>query len=111
MFRHALVLALLVSAPSIALADTTASAGYVMKLQVNQPSADTYLQFHGRVFVGVAKGGTEYRWGGISCGSRVLSGASLHLLMHAMDSGLRIEPAYQNGQGDAKCLVGFSTFP
>ena len=113
MFRRALVLAALAfsAVPSIALADTTGSAGYVMKLQANQPSADTYLTFHGRVFIGVAKGGTEYRWGGATCGTRTVSDASVQLLMHALDSGLHVEPIYQIGQGDLRCLIGFSTFP
>ena len=79
MFRRALaIVALITAIPSVALADFLGSPGYILRLQVVQPSADTYLAYHGRVFVG---NNVEYRWGGTSCGTRTLSDASVSLLM------------------------------
>jgi len=112
MFRRALTAFALVTAlPAVALADETGGTGYVKALQVNQTSSLTYLQFHGRVFVGDNKDSTEYRWGGTSCGTRTQTEASVAMLMRALDGGLRIQPHYQIGQGQMLCLVGFTTLP
>jgi hypothetical protein len=114
MIRRSLALvALLAAVPTAALAaDAVGAAGYVTELQVNQTSSDAYLQYHGRAFIGDKKDGTaEYRWGGTSCGSKVLTDGQVGYLMQAMNTGLRVEPLYQAGQGSAVCLVGFSIIP
>jgi hypothetical protein len=111
--RARLVLPLLaaLAIPSIAAADTDAPAGYISALDVNQPSADTYLQYHGRMFV--TTGGknnvstAEYRWGGTSCGSRTLTENQVAILQRALDNNTRIAPRFQSGQGGTLCLVGF----
>ena len=83
--------------------------GSLVALDVNTPSADTYLQYHGRLFVKDADGNLgEYRWGGISCGSRVLTEDQVALLQRALNNKkMAIEPRTQDGQGIVKCVVGF----
>lgn len=90
-------------------ADLTGGEGRVRSVETVTPSADTYLQYHGRVFVVTATGMDEYRWGGTACGSRTMTDESIALLVQAAQSTvLRITPTYQDGQGSAKCLVGFA---
>ena len=90
-------------------ADDIKPAGSLAGLDVNTGLADTYLQYHGRLFVKNADGNLdEYRWGGTSCGTRVLTEDQLALLQRALNTKkTTIEPRTQDGQGDAKCLVGF----
>ena len=91
-------------------ADDTNVVGALVGLEVNTTSADTYLQYHGRTFV-KNDGGTvdEYRWGGISCGSRVLTEDQVAMLQRALSAKkMTIETHTQAGQGNVKCVVGFS---
>jgi hypothetical protein len=105
------VLAAALAIPSLAAADTEAPAGYIAHMDVNQPSADQYLLYHGRMLL--ASGGknsvtiAEYRWGGTSCGSRTLTENQVAILQRALESNTRVTPRYQGGQGSTKCLVGF----
>ena len=95
---------------SAARADDTNPVGALVGLDVNTTSADTYLEYHGRMFV-KNDGGTldEYRWGGVSCGSRLLTEDQITMLQRALTSKkMTIETRTQAGQGDAKCLVGFT---
>ena len=110
MSRKTLALvAALVTIPSTALAaDQIGPTGRITDLQVNQQSSDTYLQYHGRAFIGKGNNVTEYRWGGTSCGSRTLTEHAVLLLQTALASGLEVEPRYENGQGQTICLVGFT---
>ena len=96
--------------PAIAYAaDDTGTAGFVHKVEVNTPSADAYLQYHGRVIVQTGKTKTEYRWGGTSCGSRTVSDELIAILIAATRSDeIQVTPRFQAGQGDCKCLVGFT---
>lgn len=100
--------------PSTALAaDETGTAGSVSVVEINTPSADAYLQYHGRLTLqnGKAKF-TEYRWGGTSCGTRILSTEMVEVLVEASrNNAIVVTPRFQVGQGDAKCLVGFSVTP
>jgi hypothetical protein len=90
-------------------ADETGPEGRAKTIQVNTPSSDVYLQYHGRVFVNTGKKSAEYRWGGTSCGSRTMSPEMIDLLVDAVRAeDVRIVPIYQDGQGSTKCLVGFS---
>jgi hypothetical protein len=98
----------LLAAPSIASADEDGTAGIAYDLQVLTPSADTYLQYHGRLILLVGTTQAEYRWGGSSCGSRTMSEDNIHALKLAIREGLTITPRFQLGQGDSKCLVGFA---
>lgn len=110
MFRTFALVAALVALPSTVLADVlpdeVGDAGRIQTLHINHLYADTYLQFHGRVFIG--KDADEYRWGGASCGTKVLPDNMVSLLESALDSGLNVEPLWKPGQGGAKCLVGFN---
>lgn len=103
-------LALALAFPATAHAgDKTGSAGKAKTIEVNSPSADKYLQFHGRVFVKSGKSTTEYRWGGTACGSRTMTPEMVQLLVDTVrsDADIRLVPTYQKGQGSSKCLVGF----
>lgn len=96
--------------PSIASAtDADGLPGIAWDLQVLTTSADTYLQYHGRLILLVGAASEEYRWGGTSCGSLTMSEDNVRLLKEAVREGLTISPRYQPGQGDLKCLVGFAT--
>ena len=104
----ALALAL-TAAPGVALAaDQDGAAGTIDSIDVLTPSADTSLQYHGRVSVKSGTRSAEYRWGGTSCGSRTLSSENINLLVQAARDGLEVVPRYQSGQAGAKCIVGFS---
>jgi hypothetical protein len=94
-------------------ADDLGGLGTIAGLQVNNSSADTYLQFHGRVYVKNGSGGLdEYRWGGTSCGSRILTDAEVEALHRGLDNkSMRIQPVTQPGQGQTVCLVGFTLVP
>jgi hypothetical protein len=109
MFRTFALVAALLALPSTVLADVldeVGDAGRIQALHINHVYADTYLQFHGRVFIG--KNADEYRWGGTSCGTKVLPDNMVSLLEGALDSGLTVEPLWKPGSGSAKCLVGFN---
>ena len=100
--------ALIVS--NAARADDTNLVGALVGLEVSTTSADNYLQYHGRMFV-KNDGGTvdEYRWGGVSCGSRLLTEDQVAMLQRALSAKkMTIGTITQDGQGDAKCVVGFS---
>lgn len=107
-----LCFALLLSAGVVS-ADEEGTLGTLAVLQVNTSSADTYLQYHGRLFVKNVDGVIdEYRWGGASCGSRTLTDedtSKLQLALHTKQ--VHIQPLYQAGQGSAICLVGFTLLP
>ena len=103
-----LVASMLLASP--ASADTFGEVGTVAAVQINTSEADTYLQFHGKLSVRNAdKLIDEYRWGGTSCGSRLLTEAEVAALQRALDNKkARIQPIYQDGQGQTLCLVGFN---
>jgi len=94
-------------------ADDVGEVGTVAGLQIVNDSADTFLQYHGRLFVlNGAKQIDEYRWGGTSCGSRVLEVSEVAALQAALDNKkVKIAPLYQPGQGLALCLVSFQIVP
>ncbi|MFO7565502.1 MAG: hypothetical protein R6X02_22865 [Enhygromyxa sp.] len=103
-------LALALALPVVAhAADQSGTAGVANRIDVNSPSSDAYLQYHGRLFVISGTTSTEYRWGGTSCGSRTMTPEMIALLVDTVRQGdLKIQPTYQAGQGTTKCLVGFS---
>ena len=100
------------SAPALA-ADEIGTPGIATDLELLTPSAETYLQYHGRLVVQVGPATTptfeEYRWGGTSCGSRTVSDDDLALLVESVRRGQKVTVRYQSGQGNARCLVGFTT--
>lgn len=98
----------LVSAPSTAFADEVGTSGVAASIEVLTPSADTYLQYNGRVVLVVGTTQEEYRWGGTSCGSRTMSAANVQALVTAVRKGAVITPRFQIGQGTTRCLVGFT---
>jgi hypothetical protein len=112
--KLALLASLAVS--SLAFADdVVGTGGTVTELELSSPSADLYLAYHGRIVIstsiGKAVSKAEYRWGGVSCGTRVLSDAMVASLQRALESAAPIVPRYQLGQGDVKCLVGYRLAP
>lgn len=106
------VFALALLAPSLALAaDAVGIPGAVAVLEVNHSTADTYLQYHGRVVLSDGTRATEYRWGGTSCSNKALPEALVTMLQRAMAAGTPVVPRYQAGQGTNRCLVGFTLTP
>jgi hypothetical protein len=103
-------LALSLALPVTALAaDKIGAEGTPHTIHVNGTSSDSYLAFHGRMFVTSGKTTTEYRWGGTACGSRTMTPENVQLLLEVVrDGNLTIVPAYQNGQGTSRCLVAFT---
>jgi hypothetical protein len=103
---------LALSTPALA-ADTNGSTGTIMAVEINETTADTYLQYHGRLIVDAQGKLSEYRWGGTSCSNKTLSGTLVTLLWEAFHSRAtaNISPRYQAGQGSNKCLVGFTLSP
>jgi hypothetical protein len=98
---------------TLASADDVGTPGTLAALQVTTDSADTHLQFHGRLFVKNVNGNIdEYRWGGTSCGSRTLTEEQTATLQRALHSKqVHIRPLHQDGQGQTICLVGFTLLP
>jgi hypothetical protein len=104
----ALALALTIPVTALA-ADEKGAEGKAKSVEINAPTSDTFLQFHGRLFVKSGKTTTEYRWGGTSCGSKTMSAEMIELLVSVVRTDdVRIVPSFQDGQGSAKCLVGFT---
>lgn len=93
--------------------DIAGTRGIPLSLQINTAPSDVYLQYHGRLFVrNEANAVDEYRWGGTSCGSRVLTEPQMAALQGAINNKLiRISPLYQDGQGMTRCLVSFQLTP
>lgn len=102
-----MLLALLLSLPAAA-AEALGAAGTVDHMEVNTPSADAYLQYHGRIIITSGAQVNEYRWGGTSCGTRVVPDSQVELLARALESGARVTPRWVIGQGSVKCLLGFA---
>lgn len=110
-FVLVLPLALLLFTGSAAYAqDFDGERGNVASVEINTTSADTYLQYHGELLVLnlATKALDTYRWGGTSCGARLLSDAQVASLRAAVnEKRTQIVPRYQPGQGPNKCIVGF----
>jgi hypothetical protein len=106
----AIALASVLAVPVVAhAADQSGTEGQPLRVEINAPSADAYLQYHGRLFVVSGTTTTEYRWGGTSCGSRTMTPEMVQLLLDSVrQSGAVLTPTFQAGQGTSKCLVGFS---
>ena len=103
----------LLSISGTSFADDIGDVGPLAGLEVFTTSADGYLSYHGRVLVKNSLGALdEYRWGGTSCGLRLLSEAQVGALQAALNTkNMFLRPAYQLGQGDLRCLVGFLLVP
>jgi hypothetical protein len=104
------ILLTLILSAGAATADDIGEVGSIVSLDVFTTPADTYLQYHGRMFVKRSDGVLdEYRWGGTSCGSRTLTEGQWAALQSALNhKKMTITPTSQDGQGPSKCLVGFS---
>ncbi|MCA9572967.1 MAG: hypothetical protein KC656_34255 [Myxococcales bacterium] len=102
---------LALSASVVAHADENGTPGTISSMRVHTPSADSFLQYHGRVQITSSQDGRnlqrEYRWGGLSCGSRVLEPDEVAMLQQAHIHGFTIKPIWKPGQGTTRCLVGF----
>ena len=111
------VIALLALAAALmcqaAWADETGPAGTVLSVEIRTVSSDAYVQAHGSLMVkqSIDDMVAEYRWGGTSCGSKILTESQLAFLMDLSSAPyMLIEPIYKAGQGPAICLVGFKAF-
>lgn len=104
----AILFAATVAIPSLAAADLTGQGGTVIELEVNHSTADTYLQYHGRVVISGEGRTSEYRWGGTSCSNKTLPEGQVTMLQRALESGTTVVPRYLWGQGSNRCLVGFA---
>jgi len=111
--RWLFCLAALILCAGTARADTAGTLGAVASLQVLTVSADTFLQYNGRVVVKNTDGDLdEYRWGGTSCGNRLLTEAQIAELHSVLgNKKILIAPVYQDGQGQTRCMVGFTLVP
>jgi hypothetical protein len=91
-------------------ADSTGQKGSIESVEINHSTADTFLQYHGRIVVKNGKTTTEYRWGGTSCSNKTLPEELVALLYEAFRSRktTHVTPRFQSGQGNNKCLVGFT---
>jgi hypothetical protein len=91
----------------VARGDDIGAVGTLVALQSNTTSADTFLQYNGRIFVKNENGTLdEYRWGGTSCGNRLITDEQLAMLQRALNQKtMTIEPLFQNGQGLSLRLV------
>jgi hypothetical protein len=91
-------------------ADSTGQKGSIETLEINHSTADTFLQYHGRIVIKSGKTTTEYRWGGTSCSNKTLPSEMISLLWDAFRSrkDTNVTPRFQSGQGSSKCLVGFT---
>ncbi len=109
--RRSLALAILVTSTLVAspaFAETQGPKGTVSALEINHSTSDAHLQHHGRVFVVTGTRSSEYRWGGVACGSRTLTDHLVTMLQRALESGTPIVPRYKDGQGSTKFIVGFT---
>ncbi len=100
--------------PATALAaDSTGTSGTLESVEINHSTADTYLQYHGRIVIEGGGRMTEYRWGGTSCSNKTLPLELVAMLWDALAQrdAFTLTPRYQSGQGSNKCLVGFSLAP
>lgn len=104
----------LVCLPATALAaDSTGTSGTLDSVEVYANTADTYLQYNGRIIVTGGGKSIEYRWGGTSCSNKSLPENMVELLSDtlARRDAVVITPRFQAGQGTNKCLVGFTLTP
>lgn len=110
-FRRLTLIAAIALIPiAVQAADNVGTRGSIVSLSHNHSTSDKFLQYHGRMIVADSVGGyEEYRWGGVSCGSRVLTDAHLAELVAAMNNPrILIDPLWQPGQGNSQCVVGFT---
>lgn len=102
-------LAVVMSVPALAYADTDGAVGSVASVSINEPSADDYGTERGNIIVNEGSANRKYQWGGTACSGRNLSDASIALLVDAMRNKdtVQILPSYKPGTSQARCLVGF----
>ncbi len=111
--RPLVVLATLFSLalPTTALAaDELGSRGSLEVVEINHSTADTYVQYHGRVVIRTGKKTQEYRWGGTSCANKGLPENLVAALLDAFSNRkvTQVTPRFKDGAGSTRCLVGFS---
>ena len=97
----------------VAWADETAPIGVVFSVEILTPSADVYIQYHGRLVVkqSIDEMEVEYRWGGTSCGSKILTDSMLAYLTDLSSTPyMLVEATHSLGAGQTKCLVGIRAF-
>jgi len=95
-----------------ALAYTVGVAGKIISVTINGSKSDDYNKFHGSVKIrppGKNKRSVEYKWGGTNCPGKNLTADQVDILVGAFHErkSTHVVPHSKNGQGGAKCLVGF----
>jgi len=82
--------------------------GQVLLVEANGQSSDTYLNRHGMIMVDAQGVVEEYRWGGLSCGTKILTAEDVTRLTNAIDSKSVLVQVYSKpGQGQVNCIVGY----
>ena len=89
----ATVFVLALATPSLAVAaDAVGTTGAIAELEVNHSTAETFLQYHGRVVITDGTRATEYRWGGVACSNKALPEGLRFLTLAGMPALLQFPP-------------------
>ena len=72
----------------------TSHTSTVAQLMVIEPGDKNYKSFHGAVWLEQDKASTNYRWGGVHCGGRDISGNTIQLLFAALRSSDQVSIEY-----------------
>jgi hypothetical protein len=105
--------AVLLTVPTIAAADETATSGRIVRLVINAAGSDSFALFHGQITVrkSTTSGkGDVYQWGGTACPGSKLTDAQVALLADALHNRHRIGivPRFKAGEvAGTKCLTAF----
>ena len=76
-------LAAVVLAPTLAYADADGIIGVVASVVINESGADDYAVERGSIFVNEGSVNRKYQWGGTACSGRLVSEATVALLVEA----------------------------
>lgn len=107
------VLAVAMTVPSVAYADTDGTAGTVASVTVNESGSDDYSTVRGELVINEGQANRTYKWGGTVCSGRNVSETNVALLFEALRArdSVQLVPSYKSGIGGARCLVGFKLEP
>jgi hypothetical protein len=106
----AVVAGLLVTAPSMASAETTATST-ITQIKMVEKSHSNYRLFHGAIWLDYDKATHNYRWGGAHCKNQGMSELNLSLLFAAFRSKFSVNIDYKEMKyqdREYRCITGFS---
>ncbi len=101
---------LLVTAPTPARAETTATST-ITQIKVLEKSDENYRLFHGALWLDYDKATSNYRWGGAHCKNQGLSDLNISLLFSAFRAKYSVTIDYRvvsYRQRQYRCITGFS---